>query len=87
MPHTPNYTEAAIRLRIPASGDPKLDDMIHEARRLDIATAAMVGSMVRHWPGEGTQFEPLNIAKPDHLQSLAEGSFAIADAMLKESEL
>ncbi len=34
---------AAIALRVPMSGDPELDAMIREARRLDAAQAAMQG--------------------------------------------
>ncbi|HET6890493.1 MAG TPA: hypothetical protein VFH31_05275 [Pyrinomonadaceae bacterium] len=34
---------AAIAMRVPMSGDPELDAMIREARRLDMATAAMQG--------------------------------------------
>lgn len=34
---------AAIKLRVPDSGEPWLDAMIQQSRRLDIATAAMQG--------------------------------------------
>ena len=76
MPHTPNYTEAAIRLRIPMSGDPKLDAMIRQARRLDIATAAIGGLLAN-----------VEIICTTSYAELSEQCLEIADAMLKESEL
>ena len=78
MTHAPNYTEAAIRLRIPASGDPKLDAMIREARRLDVATAAMQGL--------AESFEKTNERRDVIALALSVRSFDIADALLAHRE-
>ena len=75
MTHAPNYTEAAIRLRIPASGDPKLDAMIRQARRLDIATAAIGGLLAN-----------AEIICSTTYAELSEQCLEIADAMLSHRE-
>lgn len=71
---------AAITLRVPMSGDPELDAMIREARRLDMATAAMQGmladSEVRE-NGKGWQ---------NFLECIANDAADFADAMLAASE-
>ena len=79
MTHAPNYMEAAIRLRIPASGDPKLDAMIREARRLDVATAAMQGIVSAWTAGAGGEND-------FSVEQTSLDAYEIADAMLSHSE-
>jgi len=58
--------DAAIRLRVPRSGTPWLDDMIREARRLDASEAALTG---------------LAAAGINSLSSLAQSAFRIGEEL------
>lgn len=62
---------AAITLRVPMSGDPELDAMIREARRLDMATAAMQG---------------LVVGRATYANEWADAAISQADALLTASE-
>jgi hypothetical protein len=64
----PQY--AAIKLKVPRSGDPDIDAMIRESRRMDFAQASMMAS----------------IAAKLAADNLAKASFMDADAMLAEWE-
>lgn len=70
---------AAITLRVPMSGDPELDAMIREARRLDMATEAMQGLMGRSWDAKNMTGEEL-------FARWAESAGMCADALLAASE-
>ena len=73
--------QAAIDLKVPRSGIPELDAMIRESRRLDMATAAMQGIIADpnvDGSNHGTYSE--------FMESLANDSFDIADALLAASE-
>ena len=48
------------------------------------ARQALVGILIRHWPGEGTQYEPLSLGKQEHLDGLAKDSYSLADALIAE---
>jgi hypothetical protein len=61
---------AAIKLRVPRSGDPDIDAMIRERQRVDFAQASMMAS----------------IAAKLAADNLAKVSFMDADAMLAEWE-
>jgi hypothetical protein len=64
----PQY--AAIKLRVPRSGDPDLDAMIRESRRADLAEQALTGALREcHSPKRASEY-----------------AFAVADAMLAEWE-
>lgn len=65
---------AAITLRVPMSGDPELDAMIREARRLDMATSAMQGMLAnRHFdPSQEHQRYPCSLAMADDLLAASE---------------
>jgi hypothetical protein len=70
---TPNTTlkqYAAIKLKVPRSGDPELDDWIRESRRADFAGQALTGALRES-------------QAPDRA---AQYAYAIADAMLAEWE-
>jgi hypothetical protein len=69
----PQY--AAIKLRVPRSGDPKLDAMIRESRRADFMQAAMGISVDKcmSWPDA--------LIQGDWRNYLAGESGRIADAM------
>jgi hypothetical protein len=61
---------AAIKLRVPRSGDPELDAMIRESRRADFAEAALTGALREcHSPDSASKY-----------------AYAVADAMLAEWE-
>jgi hypothetical protein len=64
---------AAIKLRVPRSGDPELDAMIRESRRADFAGQAMAGLF---WRGHKNMF----------LGDLVEKAYEAADATLAEWE-
>jgi hypothetical protein len=59
---------AAIKLRVPRSGDPDIDAMIRESRRADFAEAALVGAFKQY----------------DHPGKVSDYAFDIADAMLED---
>lgn len=62
---------AAIKLRVPQSGDDWLDDMIREARRMDFAAMALQGLLVdAGWD----------------MGYISKLSYEMADAMLKARE-
>jgi hypothetical protein len=74
----PQY--AAIKLRVPRSGDPDIDTMIRESRRDDFAEKAMgiiVGKAIP-WPDSRLE--------NDWKEQMSRESYAIADAMLAEGE-
>jgi hypothetical protein len=71
---------AAIKLRVPRSGDPELDKWIKESRRADLAEAAMsiiVGKAIP-WPDSRLE--------NDWKEQMSQESYGIADAMLAEWE-
>ena len=73
---------AAIKLRVPESGDDWLDDMILESLRNEFAAKAMQQTMVEFddaWSDHAYQ-------KDEFWQWAAERSYAMADAMLKARE-
>jgi hypothetical protein len=74
----PQY--AAIKLRVPRSGDPEIDAMIRESRRADFAGQAMglVADKCMTWPDSLIQGGWENF--------LAAESGRIADALLAEWE-
>ena len=75
---------AAITLRVPMSGDPELDAMIREARRLDMATAAMQ-SLVAKRPFEAHGTVSIEKAM-EVIKASCIGAFDQASAMLAASE-
>jgi hypothetical protein len=74
----PQY--AAIKLRVPRSGDPDLDAMIRESRRADFAQEAMklIADKCMIWPD--------SLIQGGWEDFLAGGSGRVADAMLAEWE-
>jgi hypothetical protein len=66
----PQY--AAIKLRVPRSGDPDLDAMIRESRRADFAGQIMAGTV--DWMDSSVD------------RNSAKYAFSAADAMLAEWE-
>jgi hypothetical protein len=70
----PQY--AAIKLRVPRSGDPQLDAWIRESRRADFMTASIGGllSSTDHW------------VDADVAEKFAEQAAGMADAMLEIME-
>jgi cobalamin biosynthesis Co2+ chelatase CbiK len=66
---------AAIKLKVPRSGDPELDAMIRESRRADFAQAALIGLFVVDGYIDGVV-----------AQSVAGQAFKMADVMLAEWE-
>lgn len=62
---------AAITLRVPMSGDPELDAMISEARRLDAAEMAMQGFL------SSPIFNPM--CSPE---DIVKDTISVADALL-----
>jgi hypothetical protein len=64
---------AAIKLKVPRSGDPELDDWIHKRIRLDLAGQALSGGM-------------FCVDDKAHATEFAKSAFEIADAMLAEWE-
>jgi hypothetical protein len=71
----PQY--AAIHLKVPMSGDPELDQMIRESRRLDFAGQAMEGILSGGLEGVGFETE---------LTSVARRACAFADSLLAQWE-
>ena len=70
---------AAIKLKVPDSGDDWLDEMITKSLRNDFAAKAMQGLMVRNWSNyKGTNEELIGV--------WARSSYTVADAMLKARE-
>ena len=67
---------AAIKLRVPESGDDWLDSMILESLRNEIAAKAMQGIVSTLHQG----------IRPTDIQAMCGDAYAIADAMLKVSE-
>jgi hypothetical protein len=67
---------AAIKLRVPRSGDPDIDAMIRESRRADFAEAVVTGAFM------GRGFFQTN----DRYKNHARAAFILADAMLAEWE-
>lgn len=63
---------AAITLRVPMSGDQELDAMIREARRMDMATAAMHGLLSDGYDIERAAFAQLCYANADALLGASE---------------
>jgi hypothetical protein len=63
----------AIHLKVPMSGDPELDKMIRESRRLDFAGQALAGHCV--------EFPEMGMIVP---KEGAEWCYRMADAMLAE---
>jgi hypothetical protein len=75
----PGLTEkeyAAIKLKVPRSGDPDIDEMIRESRRAEFAKAAFEGML-------SDECEDHSPWKPEWV---AERSVGFADAMLAELE-
>jgi hypothetical protein len=73
---------AAIKLRVPRSGDPGIDAMIRESRRAEFAEAAMQG-MLAGQHGVPMPQKDGSISVYDHFSFMA---FRYADAMLAEWE-
>ena len=69
---TISKAQAAIALKVPRSGNPELDAMIRESRRLDMATAAMQAMI-------GNELDCT-------IEALAGRSRVVADALLAASE-
>jgi hypothetical protein len=67
---------AAIKLRVPRSGDPELDAMIRKSRRMDLVQKALSGCI---------GMDKAHIGK-NSAQILVEEAFMMADAMLAEWE-
>lgn len=70
---------AAIKLRVPNSGDYWLDEMIHQAQRDEFAAKAMLGLIASPRPPVGGESE----ATAELYSALA---YKIADAMLAARE-
>lgn len=66
---------AAIKLRIPVSGDEWLDEMIRESLRNDLAAKAMQGLLAAWGSHDVTSFS-----------ELSSDAYQMAGAMLEESE-
>jgi hypothetical protein len=64
---------AAIRLKVPRSGDPEIDAMIRESRRMDFAGQALSGGMS-------------GVDDSADAKVFAEAAYEVADAMLAEWE-
>jgi hypothetical protein len=71
---------AAIKLRVPRSGDPDIDAMIQESRRADFAEAAMeiIANKCMTWPD--------SLIQGGWQDFLAGESGRLADAMIAEWE-
>jgi hypothetical protein len=72
---TPNMTAkqcAAIRLKVPCSGDPELDAAIRQSRRAEFAKAALAGNVFG--------------SSVHDCQGVAEECFDVANYMLAEWE-
>jgi hypothetical protein len=72
---------AAIKLRVPRSGDPDLDAMIRESRRADFAEKAMEAITYEYFSNEFNK----GMAKAD-ISEIAHCAWLVADAMLVEWE-
>ncbi|WP_306150664.1 hypothetical protein [Roseovarius sp. MMSF_3281] len=82
---------AAIELRVPDSGTEWLDDMIRQAKRDEIAKAALAGmDDWVPWPDGVTSVEAgdprIDMRKPEAQRSRARWAYHQADAMLKQRE-
>jgi hypothetical protein len=75
----PQY--AAIKLRVPRSGDPELDAWIKESRRADFAEKAMEAITYEYFSNEFNK----GMAKAD-ISQIAHCAYLVADAMLAEWE-
>jgi hypothetical protein len=74
--HSPGLTArqyAAIKLKVPRSGDPEIDAMIRDSRRDDFAKAAMAGILV----GNSTE---------RYENVICHRAVSFSDAMLAEME-
>jgi hypothetical protein len=69
---------AAIKLKVPDSGEPWLDGMINKSLLNDFAAKALQGYMVG--------LKPAQDIGPDMQDRIAEGMYSMADAMLKVRE-
>jgi hypothetical protein len=67
---------AAIHLKVPCSGDPELDKMIRESRRLDFAGQVLGGLLASEVP-EVNEYSP---------EGSARAAFEFTDALLAEWE-
>jgi hypothetical protein len=74
----PQY--AAIKLRVPRSGDPELDKLIRESRRADFAEAAMEAKLAGILASSSWDSREIRTG------TIVKESFACADAMLAEWE-
>ena len=84
IPASPGLTArqyAAIKLRVPDSGSPWLDEMIQKARRDAFAGEALAGALA--YPGDAARGSAHNNASTD---GIAGHVYALADAILAESE-
>jgi len=77
---------AAIHLRVPKSGTEWLDKMIRKARRDELAGKAMQGMLVGVVGKIGAAADVSAYAGGACNAVIADRAFAIADAMLKESD-
>ena len=68
---------AAIKLRVPDSGEAWLDNMIRESLRDEFAEKAMEG-MITSWPTSGDRIE--------HIPTVAKKAYHFAGAMLAARE-
>lgn len=67
---------AAIALRVPQSGTPWLDDMIRQARRMDLAQAAMAVCLAQ-----------VDTFPDEHWRvGVAKDAYLMADAMIRKGE-
>jgi hypothetical protein len=73
----PRY--AAIHLKVPMSGDPEIDAMIRESRRLDFAGQALAGIAAK-------VYKAGDYKEPHVWGDIANEAFLLADAMLAEWE-
>jgi hypothetical protein len=69
---------AAIKLRVPRSGDPEIDAMIRESRRADFAEAAMEARLAGILASGSWDSREIRIGPT------AKEAFAYADAMIAE---
>ena len=69
---------AAIKLKVPDSGDIDLDEMIRKSLRNDFAKVCLQGYMVG--------LKPAQDIGPDMQDKIAGGLFSMAHAMLKAGE-
>ena len=65
---------AAIKLCVPQSGTPWLDDMIRESRRNSVAEHALIGVI------QSSGWEPIGCE--DGMTPVSEVAYSIADAMI-----